>query len=131
MDHEYSDLMRYTFIVHIPIGVLFGLAFLLIPDIYGDFIDWEMEDPAFRLLGAALLGLTAGSVLALRDRSWEKVRILVEIEVIWLFLGALATVYGMLTTEDYPAIGWLNVIILLGLLAAFSWNYYTEMKTGQ
>ena len=104
--------------MHIPIGVFFGLVFLLIPDIYGEFIDWEMDDPAFRLLGAALLGLTAGSVLALRDRSWEKVRILVEMEVIWLFLGLLAIVYGLLTTEDYPAIGWVNAIIMLGLLAA-------------
>jgi hypothetical protein len=31
----------------------------------------------------------------------------------------------------FQAIGWVNVIIALGLLAAFSASYYTEMKAKQ
>jgi hypothetical protein len=125
---EYSNWLKNTFIVHIVIGFFFGFSFLLIPDIFSEFIGWEPEvfDPINRVFGAAIIGLTSGSILALLDPDWEKVVILVRIEILWLFLGCLAMIYGMMTS-DYPAFGWVNVLVLAFLLALFSVGYYKEI----
>ena len=119
---------KYTFIIHIVIGFSFGLLFLLIPEFFSSLIGWEPEvfDPINRIFGAALIGLTTGSILALLDPDWEKVKILVRIELVWLPLGMIAMTYGMLTS-DYPAFGWVNVLVLAFLLVLFSIGYYKEV----
>jgi hypothetical protein len=125
---NYSTWLRYTFIIHIVLGFAFGIAFLLIPDFFLSVIGWEPEvfDPINRVFGAAIIGLTSGSVLALLDPEWEKVKILVRIELVWLFLGILAMVYGMLTS-DYPVFGWVNILVLIFLFTLFSVGYYKEI----
>ncbi len=110
------------------IGFAFGLSFLLIPDIFLSAIGWEPEvfDPINRVFGVVIIGLTSGSILALLDPDWEKVKILVRIELVWLFLGIFAMIYGMFTS-DYPVFGWVNVLVLLFLLTLFSVGYYKEI----
>ena len=86
---EYSKFLKYTFIIHIVIGFLFGLSFLFIPEQFLSAIGWEpgIFDPINRVFGAVIVGLTSGSILALLDPDWEKVKILVRIELVWLPLG--------------------------------------------
>lgn len=125
---EYSNWLKYTFIIHIVIGFIFGLSFFIIPDVFSELIGWipEVIDPINRLFGAAIIGLTTGSILALLDPDWEKVKILVRIELVWLPLGIIAMIYGMFTS-DYPAFGWVNVLVLAFLLVLFSVGYYKEV----
>jgi len=125
---EYSKFLRYTFIIHIVIGFIFGLSFLLIPEQFLSIIGWEpgIFDPINRIFGAVIVGLTSGSILALLDPDWEKVKILVRIELVWLPLGIIAMVYGMFTS-DYPAFGWVNVLVLAFLFVLFSVGYYKEV----
>ena len=126
---EYSKFLKYTFIIHIVIGFIFGLSFLLIPEQFLSIIGWEtgIFDPINRVFGAVIVGLTSGSILALLDPDWEKVKILVRIELVWLPLGMIAMVYGMFTS-DYPAFGWVNVLVLAFLFVLFSVGYYKEIS---
>ena len=81
---EYSNWLKYTFIIHIVIGFAFGLTFLLVPELISSIIGWEpaIFDPINRIFGAAIVGLTTGSILALLDPDWEKVKIIVRIELV-------------------------------------------------
>ncbi|GAH64761.1 unnamed protein product [marine sediment metagenome] len=126
---EYSNWLRNTFIIHIVIGFIFGLSFFFIPDLFSSFIGWEPEifDPINRVFGAAIIGLTSGSILALLDPDWEKVKILVRIELVWLPLGVIAMIFGMFTS-DYPVFGWVNVLALAFLFVLFSVGYYKEIS---
>ena len=128
---EYSDFMKYTFYIHIVIGFIFGFGLFLVPDMFLSMIvGWEpaILDPINRVFGAAIIGLTSGSVLALLDNEWEHVKILVRIEIVWLLLGIIAMILGMLdTTVNYPVFGWVNVLILAFLFVLFSISYYKEV----
>jgi hypothetical protein len=74
------------------------------------------------LLGAALLGFAASSILAYRETAWEKVIIVVRMEIVWLALAVLVMLYAMLFAGA-PAIGWLNTVLLAAFLVAFSAFY--------
>ena len=57
---QYSNWLRNTFIIHIVIEFIFGLSFLLIPDLFSSVIGWEPEvfDPINRIFGAVIVGQT-------------------------------------------------------------------------
>ncbi len=115
--------LRTLFLVHLIIGLIFGLAYLLIPETFAGLFGMSMKDPVYaRLLGAAILGFTASSWWAYRETVWEKVKIVVQAEIVWTALGTLAALWGELIGGVAPA-GWLNVIILAGLCLAFAYYY--------
>ncbi len=57
---QYSNWLRNTFIIHIVIEFIFGLSFLLIPDLFSSVIGWEPEvfEPINRIFGAVIVGQT-------------------------------------------------------------------------
>ncbi len=123
MDKKIKPGLKYTFLAHFVVGLIFGLVYLLIPQTYGTMFGWPVPDPlAYRLLGAALLGFATSSILAYRETAWEKVIIVVRMEIVWLALGVLVMLYGMLFA-GMPAIGWLNTVLLAAFLVAFSVFY--------
>ena len=72
----------------------------------------------YRLIGAAVLGITASSWFAYRAAGWERVKIVVQMEIVWTVLGTLVMLWGLIFA-GLPAIGWLNTIILGGFAIAF------------
>jgi hypothetical protein len=123
MEKKIKPGLKYTFLVHFIVGLIFGLAYLLIPETFGDLFGWPALDPAVsRLLGAALLGYATSSILAYRETAWEKVIIVVRMEIVWLALAVLVMLWGMIF-GGLPAIGWLDTAILAAFLVAFSVFY--------
>jgi len=123
MEKKIKPGLKYTFLAHFIVALLFGLAFLLIPQVYADLFGWSQMDPDLaRLLGAALLGYGTSSILAYRETAWEKVIIVVRMEIVWTALGALTIVWGLIFGA-MPAIGWLNAIIMAAFAVAFSVFY--------
>ena len=123
MDKKIKPGLKYTFLVHFIVALVFGLLYLLIPETYGALTGWPVQDSTiYRVLGAALLGFGAGSILAYRETAWEKVIIMVRAEIVWLALGVLAMLWGLLFAGA-PAIGWLNTVLLAAFLVAFSVFY--------
>jgi len=115
--------LKITFLVHVIVGGIFGLVFLLIPEVFGGMMGAPIKDPpTFRLLGAALIAFAASSWFAYRETVWERVKIVVQIEIVWTILGVLATLYG-LVFEGLPAGDWMNVLILGAFGVAFVFFY--------
>jgi hypothetical protein len=116
--------LKGLFLVHMIVGIVFGLIFLLIPEIWGNLIGWPAKEPViYRLFAAAIWGLTASSWFAYKETAWEKVKIVVQTEIVWLSLGALVALWGLFFAGAPAFGGWLYFVILAGLAAAFSFFY--------
>jgi hypothetical protein len=112
-----------TFLAHIVVGLIFGLIDLLIPEQWGTFTNWPIQDPTmYRLVGAAILAFTASSILAYRETDWEKVILIVRTEIIWTALATLVFLVALIF-GDAPAIAWLYALLMVGFCAAFSLFY--------
>ena len=123
MDEQIPYGLKITFLVHFVVAVVFGAGFLLIPEMLTGMLGARaMEPSTFRLVGAAMLAFAASSWLAYRQPVWEKVKIVVQIEIVWTVLGVLATLYGLIF-EGLPAADWMNVVILGAFAVAFIFFY--------
>lgn len=126
MDAKYSQGLKTTFIIHFIVALLFGLGFLFIPATVGSWYGMTVQEPeTYRLLGAALLGLAVSSLLAYSAQTWESVRIVVIMEIVWTILGTLVALYAIFFMS-YPALWWINAIILAAFAVAFSWFYFRK-----
>ena len=116
MEKKVSCGLKITFLVHFIVGVVFGLIFLLIPVVWGNLIGWTINEPwIYRLLGAALLGFVTSSWFGYRETAWEKVKIVIRMEIVWTILGTIVMILGIISA-GLPKIGWINA----GILAAFA-----------
>jgi hypothetical protein len=115
--------LKITFVVHFVLAVVFGLVFLLIPEMFGGMMGAPIKEPStFRLVGAALIAFGASSWFAYRETVWERVKIVVQMEIVWTILGVLATLYGLIF-EGLPVGDWMNVVILGAFAVAFIFFY--------
>ena len=124
MEKQIPKGLKITFLVHFITAGIFGAGFLLIPEMLTEMLGARtMEPSTFRLVGAAMLAFAASSWLAYRQPAWEKVKIVVQIEIVWTVLGVLATLWGLMF-EGLPAADWMNVVILGAFAVAFAAFYY-------
>ncbi|MFX0170123.1 MAG: hypothetical protein ACFE89_12325 [Candidatus Hodarchaeota archaeon] len=128
MAQEYGIILRITFLIHIIVGFIFGFGFLLIPDFLAPIWGLTFDNPAVRIFGAMMVALTFGSILALMNREWTRVKIIVEIELVWSLLGTIVIAYHMFMPPLFNVYGWVNVAILLLLFFLFLVSYYMEIK---
>jgi hypothetical protein len=126
MNAPISSGLKTTFLVHAIVGLLFGLAYLLIPTTVGGWFGFAATDPAWRLLGAAILAYALSSWWASRAVEWSKVEIVVQMEIVWTVLGALVTAWAVISGA-LPALGWLNALILAAFAVAF--GYFLTRKS--
>jgi hypothetical protein len=123
MEKQIPSGLKITFLVHFVVAIVFGAGFLLIPDMLMGMLGARTVEPStFRLVGAAMLAFAASSWLAYRQPVWEKVRIVVQMEIVWTILGVLAMLYGLIF-EGLPAADWMNVVILGAFAVAFIFFY--------
>jgi hypothetical protein len=115
--------LKITFLVHVIVAGIFGLVFLLIPEMFGGMMGAPIKEPStFRLVGAALIAFAASSWFAYRETVWERVKIVVQMEIVWAILGVLATLWGLMF-EGLPTADWMNVLILGAFAVAFIFFY--------
>jgi hypothetical protein len=123
MDKQISSGLKTTFLIHFVVAGIFGLVLLLVPRMWGNLAGLEIVKTAiYRLVGAALLGFAASSWLAYKETVWERVRIVVQMEIVGSALGALVILWG-LAFEGLPPLEWMNVVILAGFAIAFAFFY--------
>jgi hypothetical protein len=142
MDRPISDGLRTTFLVHLVIGAILGIALFLVPGRALNLLGWVPElvqlpnsdqsipgqtfvDPVItRILGAALLALAFSSLRgwlgSAPARKWSEVALLVELEIIFNVLGALAILAGVfLLGRGMPVIGWVLLVVQIAFAVAF------------
>jgi hypothetical protein len=123
MEKEIPKGLKTTFLVHLVLAVIFGAGFLLVPEaVTGMLGARALEPTTFRLVGAAMLAFGASSWLAYRETLWDRVKIVVQIEIVWTVLGVLATLWGLMF-EGLPPADWMNVLILGAFAVAFAYFY--------
>jgi hypothetical protein len=120
---------RITFIIHIIIGLIFGIGYLVIPDFLLPMFGMAFTDLTVRLFGAITIGFTFTSIFGLMTREVARVKIFVQAELIWLILGIIAATIHLVipplitTTYAGVAIGALAILLILFLL-----SYFMEMR---
>ncbi len=123
MEKQMARGLKTLFLVHFIVALIFGLIYLLLPQAWGNLVGWPVREvPPYRLIGAALLGFASASWLSYKATAWEKVKIVVQMEIIWTVLGALVMLWGLLFAA-VPVAGWLNFVLLAGFAAAFAVFY--------
>jgi hypothetical protein len=118
-----SSGLRTLFLVHFVIGLVVGLLYMFIP---GMFMSWfgmaVPEELPYRVIGGAVLAFTASSWYSYKIAEWERVKIVVQAEIVWTILNVLVGLFGILTAA-VPAGEWVNVIIMGGFAVAFIYFY--------
>ena len=126
MEKKISNGLKYTFIFHFIVAIVFGLTYLLIPDTWATIVQWPLRETfPYRLLGAALLGFGVSSWLAFKNQLWESVKIVVIMEIVWCGLGTLVMLWVMFT-QELPAIGWLNTVLMVFFTVTFGFFLIRE-----
>jgi hypothetical protein len=126
MEKQIQSGLKTTFLVHFIVGLIFGLIYLLIPEVWGNLISWPVkEPPAYWGLGAALLGFAVSSWFAYKETAWEKVKIVVQMEIVWTILGTLVMLRGLIFA-GLPVFAWVNAVIFAAFAVAFGYFYFQK-----
>ena len=126
MKEQITKPLKLTFLIHFFAGIFLGIVFLLFTETFTTVTGWPYLDPvAGRIMGAALVGFSLGSLLAWRETEWESVKILVQVEIAWLGVGTV-TAFICAFLFPVPWVIWVIIIIFLIFLFAFSYFYYIQ-----
>ena len=121
-----SKSLKYTFLIHVAVSLIFGAALLLAPGRFLGLFGWAPIDPLIsRLLGAALLALAWSSYRGWGGSSYEQVSVLVEMEVIFTLFGSVGMLRHLLKSW-YPWYVWFVFSVLV--VFAIAWIYHLWKK---
>jgi len=119
--------LKIVFLVHFIVGLILGIIFLFIPKIYCDLVGVVMTDPGvLRLIGAASLALGGSSFLAYRSKDWEKAKLLVLTDLIWLVSAIAGLVWWLI--ESGPVVAWWVFGMFVAFLGVFVYFYILQEK---
>ncbi len=128
MDKQITSGLRALFVTHGIVGLVIGLGELLFPDALAQLYGMELPDPfLMRLAGAAIVGFTATSWLAVAAKEWQEVRIIVLAEIVWPALATLVMLWAVLSGA-WPATAWLNVALMAFFTLGFGYFYFYEVN---
>lgn len=127
MKENVTKLLKLLFLIHFFVAAIFGLLFTVLVELYVGVVGWPYLDPVTgRVLGAAFLGFAAASLLAWREEKWESVKIVVQMEIVWLIIGTAVQIFAFFAFEGLPFMLWIQIGILIFFLVAFMWFYYDQ-----
>ncbi len=127
---EMPTILKYTFLIHFIVSIIFGFVFFLIPEFYSDAVGWPFNDPAAtRGLGSAFIGFAITSLFGYRATSWEEVKIVVIGEIVFTLFGLLSMVWMMVVHATIPALfGWLYAILFAVFFVLFLYSYFVATR---
>ena len=121
-----SSILKYTFLLHFLVTIFFGLAYFLIPDIFLAMIAWPLEVSMSRVFGAVFIGVAISSLYGFRAESWDRVEIVVLMEIVLTLFGLIAMIWNMLTILTLPLIGWAFAGLFGLFFILFLYSYLTH-----
>jgi len=119
---------RWTLIVHFVTAMVVGIPCLFFVGVAAGWIHWLWFDYSLvKVLGAALIALGIGSLLAARDPLRH--RIMVQTEIVFTGLAALALAYRLIMqSSTTPHVGWVFLVVLATFFVAFCLFYPTDQR---
>lgn len=122
-----SNILKYTFLIHFIVSIVFGFVFFLIPEFYSDAVGWPFLDPgAARGLGSAFIGFGITSLFGYRAASWEEVKLVVIGEIVFTLFGLLSMIWVMVLHVTIPLlIGALYALLFALFFVLFLYSYIT------
>lgn len=115
--------LKNTFLVHGILSLIFGATLFIAPKAFGQITGWPINSPTiYQLLGVFLLAFSASSLLSYKENLLEKVKIVLQMEIVLTVLGALVMLLGIILTQ-VPLIAWLYLIIFIAFAVAFIYFY--------
>ena len=122
MKGQTSKGLRIVILVYTIYSVLYGLLHVASPEMVG------AKDPAIeRVLGAAVLAFALGAGLAYLERAWDRVRIVVLVQVAWMILYTITMAWGLLV-GGIAAEAWAPTIIGAVFAVLFMALYIREKR---
>ena len=79
------------------------------------------------MMGAAIFGFGISSLLGWRETEWIKVKIIVQVEIVWLTVGIIMLFIGAFMYFP-PIFIWFIIAIFIAALIAFCLCYYLQEK---
>jgi len=105
MKGQTSKGLRISILVYAIWWAIYGLLHVVSPQLVG------AKDPAVeRVFGATVLALALGAGLAYMERAWDRVKIVVLVEAVWMILYTITMAWGILVGGITPD-GWVPTII--------------------
>jgi hypothetical protein len=127
--NELSKGLKIVLLVHFILGIILGIIFLFLPDIYCGLFGFPMSDHGpLRLIGAASLALGTSSFLAFRTKDWEKTKLFIQMEFIWLIAAIVAMIWWLVDLGPTGAVGWWIFGMFIAFLVAFGYFYFLQEK---
>lgn len=122
MNGQTSKGTRITLLVYAIYMALYGLLHVVSPETVGAI------DPAIeRVLGAAAVAFAFGAWLAYTEKTWDKARIMVLTQIVWLIAYTLTMIWGLLTGEII-AMAWGPAILGAVFTVLLTVFYMREQK---
>jgi hypothetical protein len=127
MEKQITPGLKNTFLVHAIMMTMFALTYLFVPVLWGDLTGClsNQVPQVFRLFGTAILGYAISSFFSYRENSWEKVKIVAQMNSIITILFVIVLVLA-LSLWDLPSIGWMYVVVMSGFAIAFNYFYFSK-----
>jgi hypothetical protein len=129
---ELSKEVKIIFAINAIPCFIYTFLFLVIPDTYAQINEEVMYNPiSYRQIGASMLILGIGNVLAIKRDDLEKAKIFWEIGIIWVLLMLIIGIWGAFAipgTAAAQASTWIGNTILIVLLVLNIYLYYRETK---
>ena len=127
MTGEISKLAKYVSLLYFIITVILGVWFFLSPESWNALTGWPEEIASGRIVGAAFVAFAIGALLAYRAKSWEEIRILVMVLIIWTLLAVVGMLWNI-ATMTLPVAAWLMVGLAAVFLILFLYVYFKAKK---
>ena len=130
---EISKDVKIVFLLNAILALIYAFLFLVIPEIHAQNTDainrGTFSSVSWRQLGASLLILGVGNLIAVKRAELEQTKIFWEMGILWLILmlgiGIWATVAIPFTTAASAVDSWIGNIILV-VLAILNIYYYNR-----
>jgi len=124
MKQNVSSGLKITLLVYAILLALYGLPHLFFPQVMGT------DSAANRVVGVAALAFAFGAAWAWFDCVWDRIRIVIGMQIVWTVLYALALLWDIVITGSDPAI--LPPVVIMGIFAVlFIFFYFREGRGTQ
>jgi len=116
--------LRAHFLLHTVVVLFFATPMLVAPSFEKQFWPWTVSDPIMRGIGGLFIGVALGTAWCWRQRSWDRVRLLLPVNVTFVsaVLLAVAIHWNVIASESpgwHVTAPWLLLYVYTALYPAY------------